>query len=77
MVPAGYDMEVLDPAAPEFTKAMREAEYLIGFPRAGMGPGLLPERAQAQAAPARQRGLRPTRRPRGEKPLFVIPEMLG
>jgi len=38
MVPPGYEMEVLDPAAPEFAKAMREAEYLIGFPRAGMGP---------------------------------------
>ena len=37
MVPPGYEMEVLDPAAPEFAKAMREAEYLVGFPRPGMG----------------------------------------
>ncbi len=38
MVPPGYEMDVLDPAAPEFAAAMREAEYLIGFPRVGMGP---------------------------------------
>jgi phosphoglycerate dehydrogenase-like enzyme len=37
MVPAGYDLTVADPAAPEFAPAMKEADYLVGFPRVNMG----------------------------------------
>jgi glyoxylate reductase/D-3-phosphoglycerate dehydrogenase len=38
MVPAGYELAVLDREAPEFAAAMREAEYFMGFVRGGMGP---------------------------------------
>jgi phosphoglycerate dehydrogenase-like enzyme len=38
MVPAGYDLEVLDRSAPEFARAMQEAEYLMGFARGDLGP---------------------------------------
>ncbi len=38
MVPAGYEMEVLDQPDPRFAAAMQEAEYFMGFARGGMGP---------------------------------------
>ena len=38
MVPAGYDFEVLDRSAPEFARAMQEAEYFMGFARGDLGP---------------------------------------
>jgi phosphoglycerate dehydrogenase-like enzyme len=38
MVPAGYELAVLEREAPEFPAAMREAEYFMGFVRGGMGP---------------------------------------
>ena len=38
MVPAGYELEVLDQQDPRFAAAMQEAEYFMGFARGGMGP---------------------------------------
>jgi phosphoglycerate dehydrogenase-like enzyme len=38
MVPAGYELEVLDQQDPRFAAAMPEAEYFMGFARGGMGP---------------------------------------
>jgi phosphoglycerate dehydrogenase-like enzyme len=38
MVPAGYELEVLDQPDPRFAAAMQEAEYFMGFARGGMGP---------------------------------------
>jgi len=38
MVPAGYDLEILDRSAPEFDRAIREAEYFMGFARGDFGP---------------------------------------
>jgi phosphoglycerate dehydrogenase-like enzyme len=38
MVPAGYDLEVLDRGAPEFSRALGEAEYFMGFARGDLGP---------------------------------------
>ncbi len=36
MVPDGYELDVLDRDDPRFPEAMKEAEYLMGFPRPGM-----------------------------------------
>lgn len=36
MVPAGYELQIIDPGAPDFLQAMEGAEYYMGFPR-GMG----------------------------------------
>jgi phosphoglycerate dehydrogenase-like enzyme len=38
MVPAGYDLEVLDRNAPDFAPALQEAEYFMGFARGDFGP---------------------------------------
>ena len=38
MVPAGYELQVLDRDAPEFAAAIRDAEYYMGFARGDMGP---------------------------------------
>jgi phosphoglycerate dehydrogenase-like enzyme len=38
MVPAGYDLEVLDRGAPEFSRVLGEAEYFMGFARGDLGP---------------------------------------
>jgi phosphoglycerate dehydrogenase-like enzyme len=38
MLPAGYEMEVVDQNTPEFEKAIVDAEYFLGFPRPGLGP---------------------------------------
>jgi phosphoglycerate dehydrogenase-like enzyme len=37
MVPAGYELEVLDRQSPDFARAIQEAEYFMGFVRGGMG----------------------------------------
>jgi len=37
MVPAGFELIPLERDAPEFAKAMQEAEYFMGFTRGGMG----------------------------------------
>ncbi|HYB44120.1 MAG TPA: 2-hydroxyacid dehydrogenase [Candidatus Methylomirabilis sp.] len=37
MVPDGYEMDVLEREDPKFPQAMKEAEYLMGFARGGMG----------------------------------------
>jgi phosphoglycerate dehydrogenase-like enzyme len=37
MVPAGYELEVLDQQDPRFAAAIKEAEYFMGFARGGMG----------------------------------------
>jgi phosphoglycerate dehydrogenase-like enzyme len=37
MMPAGYDIEVAEHGTPEFYAAAENAEYYLGFPRAGMG----------------------------------------
>ena len=34
--PDGYDLTIAEPGTAEFTAAMKEAEYLVGFPRGGM-----------------------------------------
>ena len=34
--PDGYEMTIAEPGTAEFTTAMKEAEYLVGFPRGGM-----------------------------------------
>jgi phosphoglycerate dehydrogenase-like enzyme len=36
MLPAGFDLRVLERAAPEFLPALAEAEYVMGFARGGM-----------------------------------------
>ena len=36
MVPAGYEMEVLEQKDPRFAAAMKEAEYFMGFARGDM-----------------------------------------
>ena len=36
MVPDGYELDVLERDDPRFALAMKEAEYLMGFPRPGM-----------------------------------------
>ncbi|HET7876771.1 MAG TPA: hypothetical protein VFN71_14710, partial [Methylomirabilota bacterium] len=36
MLPAGYELHVTDRAAPDFAKLMADAEYWMGFARAGM-----------------------------------------
>ncbi len=38
MVPAGYELDVLDRDDPRFAAAIQEAEYFMGFARGGMGP---------------------------------------
>jgi len=38
MLPAGYEMEVVDRSAPEFAQAAKDAEYYLGFARGDMGP---------------------------------------
>jgi phosphoglycerate dehydrogenase-like enzyme len=38
MVPADYELDVLDQQDPRFAAAMQEAEYFMGFARGGMGP---------------------------------------
>lgn len=38
MVPAGYELEVLDRSAPEFARALNDAEYYMGFARGDFGP---------------------------------------
>jgi phosphoglycerate dehydrogenase-like enzyme len=38
MVPAGYDLQVLDRSAPEFSRALQDAEYFMGFARGDFGP---------------------------------------
>src|SRR5262245_29236292 len=37
MVPAGFELIPVERDAPEFAKAMQEAEYFMGFTRGGMG----------------------------------------
>jgi glyoxylate reductase/D-3-phosphoglycerate dehydrogenase len=37
LVPAGFELAVLERDAPEFAEAMRDAEYFMGFARGGMG----------------------------------------
>jgi phosphoglycerate dehydrogenase-like enzyme len=37
MMPPGYELIVAEHGKPEFYEACREAEYYLGFPRAGMG----------------------------------------
>jgi phosphoglycerate dehydrogenase-like enzyme len=37
MVPAGYEMDVLERDDPRFAEALKQAEYYMGFPRPGMG----------------------------------------
>src|SRR5262249_7860591 len=37
MAPAGFELIPLERDAPEFAKAMQEAEYFMGFTRGGMG----------------------------------------
>ena len=39
MVPDGYELDVLDRDDPRFPEAMKEAEFLMGFPRPGMDDG--------------------------------------
>jgi phosphoglycerate dehydrogenase-like enzyme len=38
MVPAGFELEVVDRSAPEFTQALNDAEYFMGFARGDFGP---------------------------------------
>jgi len=38
MVPAGYELDVLEREDPRFPQAIRQAEYFMGFARGGMGP---------------------------------------
>jgi len=38
MVPAGYELDVLDREDPRFAQAIQEAEYFMGLARGGMGP---------------------------------------
>ncbi len=38
MVPAGYDLLVLDRDSPEFARAIPEADYFMGFARGQFGP---------------------------------------
>jgi phosphoglycerate dehydrogenase-like enzyme len=38
MVPAGYELDVLDREDPRFPEAIQDAEYFMGFARGGMGP---------------------------------------
>ena len=38
MVPAGYELDVLDREDPRFAQAIQDAEYFIGLARGGMGP---------------------------------------
>src|SRR5438876_8298167 len=38
MVPAGYELDVLDREDPRFAQAIQEAEYFRGLARGGMGP---------------------------------------
>jgi phosphoglycerate dehydrogenase-like enzyme len=37
LLPAGYDLHVIDRGAPEFLEALEDAEYFMGFARDGMG----------------------------------------
>jgi phosphoglycerate dehydrogenase-like enzyme len=37
MVPPGFDMVEVDHGTPEFYEALHDAEFYLGFPRAGMG----------------------------------------
>src|SRR5205809_6394024 len=61
VLPADFDLQVVDQGTPEFDAAIKDAEYLTGFTRSNMGAGLLPWGAEAQADPADQRRLRPAR----------------
>jgi phosphoglycerate dehydrogenase-like enzyme len=38
MLPAGYDLEVVDQSDPKFPTAMLDADFFLGFARGGMGP---------------------------------------
>ena len=38
MVPAGFELDVLEREDPRFAQAIREAEYFLGFARGAMGP---------------------------------------
>ena len=38
MLPAGYELDVLDKEDPRFPAAIKDAEYFMGFARGGMGP---------------------------------------
>ncbi|PYO55107.1 MAG: lactate dehydrogenase [Candidatus Rokuibacteriota bacterium] len=38
MVPAGYELDVLDREDPRFAQAIQDAEYFMGLARGGMGP---------------------------------------
>jgi phosphoglycerate dehydrogenase-like enzyme len=40
MVPAGFEMTVVEREAPEFPAAIKDAEYYVGFARGGFGPEL-------------------------------------
>jgi len=37
LVPAGFEMTVVDAGTPEFAAALPDAEYFVGFPRAELG----------------------------------------
>jgi phosphoglycerate dehydrogenase-like enzyme len=38
MLPAGYDLQVIDQSDPKFGTAMLDADFFLGFARGGMGP---------------------------------------
>jgi phosphoglycerate dehydrogenase-like enzyme len=38
MAPEGFELVVANPGEPSFASAMQDAEYFLGFARAGMGP---------------------------------------
>jgi phosphoglycerate dehydrogenase-like enzyme len=38
MLPAGYELHVVDQADPKFGNAMLDADFFLGFARGGMGP---------------------------------------
>ncbi len=57
MLPAGYDLEVVDQSDPKFATAMLDADFFLGFARGAHGTRVLPGGAEAQADPAHQRRL--------------------
>src|SRR5207249_10943397 len=38
LLPADFDLQVVDQGTPEFDAAIKDAEYLTGFTRSSMGP---------------------------------------
>jgi hypothetical protein len=51
LVPVGFELQVADQGTPELPAAMKDAEYLVGSARAGLGAEFYRGRGAVRAVP--------------------------